>query len=945
IRPMQSLRDTLFEDSLDIQLTLFLLLTTLLLVLGGGFYSLLLVKKRLSREIGDLQRTLTISELNKMQARQWAAVRLRVTEALARSESGHGALSKALAILGTELAFDAAAFFTQDIEGFHKNYQWAGAPLSTELQLMLDRSYSRLSGAKPVAHVGMETLVVVPLHDDGFDGCLTLLSQTTVHFDESFFELLSEISLLVCHYQKRMSAEQAVRESEERFKTFMENSPVLALIKDEQARVSYINEHGAKALGLLSYELIGQSLGESLPVTMAAPLLECEEGVRRGQRSVSQLVSLIDQKGRQLHWMMFYFPLKSMSGKRFIGAIGIDVTEQKTIEGEMRAARELAESANQSKSEFLANVSHEIRTPMNGILGMAELLLRTPLMPEQRDYLNMMMYSAEGLLGIVNDILDFSKIDAGKLQLENLPFVMQDMLTTTVRPLYPKAFEKGLRFTVDYDVALPHAFLGDALRLSQVLLNLLSNAIKFTSEGDVTLHVSLLTSQGQANIVRFAVQDTGIGISKDKQSVIFDAFSQADGSTSRNYGGSGLGLTISSRLVDLMGSFIHVTSEVDQGSFFHFDVELYSEEPKTIPVLPKDLSIAVLSDFPSIVVRSLPNCEVIPYTRVADIRSGQADFYFVDLDFGFNDVYDLIRDIRERDKAAKIIVLVSEVSQFSINLCKEFASDGQLLKPLLPRDVVEAVLGMRKNSMSWLHSIRDSEAIANVTPKVLLVEDNLINQTLALRLLERKGCKVSLAKNGHEAVELANAEFFDLIFMDIQMPGKGGVEATREIRQNKQNAFTTIVAMTAHAMHGDKDRFLSSGMDGYLSKPVRVEDLYAIVNSVAVRLQADAQKTEYTLLKADQFLDSLGGDRDLFEELSRTFLKTSPDTLRDLKIAIQKQDYTSIELWAHKLKGSLSMLGAERAVVVAERIETLGEIKRMDNIEALVSELSTYCET
>jgi two-component system sensor histidine kinase/response regulator len=925
----------------------FITLTVIILMLGIGTLIYVRMKSSFSRQILELQRALAVLDQGKKQARAWAAVRHRLTEALARSESGHGALTKALEILGSELAFDAAAFWTKDSGGFHKNYQWSEAPLSLSLQTALDAASSRLSEHQPFlfAYGSEETVVAAPLHGDGFEGCLTLLSQAKRSFDDSFYELLTETSLLFFHYQKRMIAEQALRESEERFKTFMENSPVLAFIKDEQARVAYINEHGARCLGLPTYEIIGQSLGEAHLVTTAAPLLRGDEDVRRGQRATSKMVSIVDHAGHDRHWMMFYFPLKSMNGKRFVGAIGIDISEQKAIESEMRAARQIAESANQSKSEFLANVSHEIRTPMNGILGMAELLLRTHLMPEQRDYLNMMIFSAEGLLGIVNDILDFSKIDAGKLQLETLSFNLQDMLSTTVRPLYPKAFEKGLRFTVDYDMHLEARFWGDALRLSQVLINLLSNAIKFTIEGQVTLQVSLLEDDGDAHTLRFAVHDSGIGISKDKQNVIFDAFSQADGSTSRHYGGSGLGLTISSRLVELMGSSICVTSVVGEGSTFSFDVKLRVDRQDSSQVTPEGLTIAVLSDHPSVIERSLPRCQVIPYTNAAEMLAGQGDYYFIDLDYGLHQAYDLMREIRGRDAAVKIIVLVSEVSQFSIDHCKEFASDGQLLKPLLPRDVVEAVLGMRKNSMSWQHSIRDLEAIANVTPKVLLVEDNLINQTLALRLLERKGCKVSLAKNGHEAVHLANSEFFDLIFMDIQMPGKGGVEATREIRQNKQNAFTTIIAMTAHAMHGDKDRFLNAGMDGYLSKPVRVDDLYAIVNSVAVRLKADAEKGEYTLLKADQFLDSLGGDRDLFEDLSRTFLRTSPEILRDLRAAVEAKDHSLVELWAHKLKGSLSMLGAEPAVIVAERIEALGEAGRLDKIDELITELARFCET
>lgn len=922
------------------------LLVSLILLFGGGVAASR-QKRRFAEHIREMEesanRLRQELETTLKRTSELKTIRLRMTELLSHSESSHGALSKALALLGTDLGFDAVAYWSLTAtKAYRKDYQWSNGDVSDRRQEMIDRSASKFSELKksgPQVFTAESTMIIVPIMGDGMGTCCSLYSWEKREASAALLEMLSELSFLLGLFKKRMLSEQALRESEDRFKTFMENSPVIAFIKSDDGRVAYINDHGAKSFGLRPYEILNHGLTDILPSTVSRPLLDVEEKVWAGVKSQSQLVSIVEKSGRQLYWMMFYFTLKAANGKRFVGAIGIDVTEQKLVERAMEDARLLAETANQSKSEFLANVSHEIRTPMNGILGMAELLLRTHLMPEQREYLNLMMYSADNLLSIVNDILDFSKIEAGKLVLEEVGFDLQDMISTLARPLYPKAYEKGLRFTIDFDQSVKSHLKGDSLRLSQVLINLLSNAIKFTHIGNVSLGVRLVKQVQGRQALRFSVRDTGIGISSGKQSVIFDAFSQADGSTSRNYGGSGLGLTISCRLLELMGSVIHVESEEGRGSFFHFDIDLPSDDQEELRP-PKALTVSVLSDYPELIQATLEGSKVSIHRTIEEIFDlGDVDYLFLDLDFGFNRIYECVRLRRDLYPNGKIIVLVSEVSQFSIKLCQEFSIEGQLLKPLLPKDIIEAVLGMRKNSAALLHSIRDADLHSGIVPNVLLVEDNLINQTLALRLLERKGCKVTVAKNGHEAVNFANVQVFDLIFMDIQMPGKGGVEATRDIRQNRQNAFTTIIAMTAHAMHGDKERFLSAGMDGYLSKPVRVDDLYAVVNAVAGRLQATAEKRVYQHLNVDLFLDSLGGDRELFEELSYTFLRNSPQTLRDLNQAIALRDYTGIELWAHKLKGSLSMLGAAEAVLLADKLEELGATKSEQNLEILFAQL------
>ncbi len=905
------------------------------------------------------------------------STRLTITETLARSETSHGALPTVLSILGASLGFDACAFwsYNDESEFFKKDYQWADESVHLRGHDDIDRSAQYINNKelglvktlRPLSFSPLkderfaldtfQSVFIVPLQcGEEFRGCCSLYSLADKGNDPAIFDTLHEIGLLLGQFQKRLSAEQALRESEERFKAFMENSPVLAYIKNEEGRVVYVNEHGARSFGLRSYELLDRKLQDILPQAIYEPVLAAEGRAWNDNRSVSELCHVRDEQGRESFWMMFHFLLKAQSGKRFLGAISIDVTEQKRIEIEIQTAWKLAEEANQSKNEFLANVSHEVRTPMNGIIGMAELLLRTQLLPEQRDYLNMMMFSADSLLGIVNDILDFSKIDAGKLSLETVDFNLQDIIGGAVRPLYPRAYEKGVQFLIDYDADLPSLYLGDPLRLSQVIINLLSNAIKFTHHGRVLLSVkSLSHSQGLQGL-RIAVEDTGIGISMEKQMLIFEAFAQADGSTSRHFGGSGLGLTISSRLVQMMGSHIEVKSQLDHGSIFQFDIELplLASEANELASGPKITAfIGDSSESTGLLDQTLTKLGLRPlrfesifraYAQLVKYRADgiNCDFVIIDLGLGHSACHDYLRQMRSDPNfiGTKIIVIVAEISQLSIALCREFEVDEQLLKPILPQDLKAAFRGQRHLPKTFQYSARELQhAGIGTNIKVLLVEDNAINQTLALRLLERKGCRVVLAKNGNEAVTAAMTEPFDLILMDIQMPGKGGVEATQDIRRDRTNGKSFIVAMTAHAMQGDRERFLASGMDAYLSKPIRVEELFSMVDQVGSRILKKEALGPGKLVDDGQFLDSLGGDRDLLQELCRKFLEDAPQTLLQLERAVKERNASDIEMWAHKLKGSFSILMAASAVAVTQRLELMGETHELSEVDQVLKEI------
>ncbi|MEJ2095916.1 MAG: response regulator [Deltaproteobacteria bacterium] len=784
---------------------------------------------------------------------------------------------------------------------------------------------------------------------------------------------------------QRRLAEASMRISEEKYRTIIENIEDGYYEVNSDGLLTFCNNALSAITGRAKQQLLGQHIRSFIGPENAANLLETFESLAHKKSEANELNGAFIRKDGAHRYFETSISLIRNSKGGISGFRGLlrDVTKRKLAEA-MYREKLAAEAASRSKSEFLANMSHEIRTPLNSIIGLVELTLETDLSAEQREDLSVVSAAAYSLLSLINDILDFSKIEAGKLELEAISFNLKEVLGASLKIIAAKAHEKQLELAYRVRSGVPETVTGDPARLRQVILNLVGNAVKFTEKGEIILSVDVAPSANTPYELLFSVKDTGIGIPPEKQQSIFGAFAQADGSTTRKYGGTGLGLAVSSQLVRLMNgriwvespAAVHSTGLADgrsgPGSVFYFSVQFKAPPSGSEKTLEPRMDVSslkalVVDDNQSSleIVKDMLGSWHIEATGVLTVKDAKAailasirtanpfDFILADSNMPGSDGFSLARwMVDQRIEESRLIMMLTTLSnrhQIDFDALK---IQSHVIKPIRPSDLLDAITRAVSEKPTAVDDMQEdlenpgASSLDNAL-RILVAEDTVFNQKFIRRLLERWAFNATIVKNGSEAVAAFSSQSYDLILMDVQMPEMDGFEATAAIRDAEalQGGHIPIIAMTAHAMKGDRERCLEAGMDDYVPKPISPDALLNTIRALVPEkpavesVEGDPPAGDPPLFDKDALLAAFDNDPDFLKEIIEMFIADTPEMLRGIETAIHKNDALTLKRTAHALKGMLGNFQAQTAVEHAYALEKMGAEASFEKAREVLSQL------